>query len=138
MIVTSTNTKEQILMLVSQMTISDEMFGTFNAKIEQKLAAGIPLAKNAELQPLLDRCYSVYLKAVQNHKVNLRMQYELGQNMIHQIQATDDLNEIGPILTTFQLSMVPLQEEHRKLQVVITVLEDMIINMLPIGTTFTR
>ena len=138
MTVTSINTKEQILMLVSQMTISNEMFGTFNANIEQKLAAGIPLAKNAELQLLLDRCYSVYLEAVQNHKVNLRMQYELGQNMIHQIQATDDLNEIGPILTTFQLSMVPLLEEHRKLQGVITVLEDLIINMLPIGTTFTR
>lgn len=129
-----TSPKTQILALVNQMTISEKMFADCNAKITQTLATKNQKAKKPEWQPLLDKCYQVYLEAVQKHQLNLKAQYELGQTLIRQIQTTDDLATIPPLLINFQATMNPLLAAHRQLQDQITTLENQIVGWLPENT----
>ena len=128
--------KQQILNLFKQLTISEEQFNTFNENIEKKLVEKVLQAREAELQPELNRIYGLYKVAVEGHKVNLKAQYDLAKNTYQRMDAIEDLTQVVGALVEFRRALDPYLEAHKKLEAEIKDFEDRIVTLLPAKTVF--
>ena len=126
--------KQQILAAAKQMALSDEQFQAFDKKIEKKLIETPFSEQDIAEKPELTQIYEIYQKAINDHRANLRTQYDLGQKMIQQVQETDELSRLGEIVHAFQAAISPVLEEHKALEEKIKDLEGKIIPLLPPGT----
>ncbi len=129
---------QQILPMVRQMTISDEQYAAFNQNIDRKLAERVWIAKDANSQTTLDEISKLYKKAIEDHKENLKTQYDLGKKMVQQVASEQDLGRIPTILQEFQTAIQSILAIHKQLEMTIEILEGRIIPLLPADTRFAK
>ncbi|HEV7736878.1 MAG TPA: hypothetical protein VGO47_05840 [Chlamydiales bacterium] len=134
----TTTISEQIISMASRMTISDAQYAAFNQNIDRKLAERVWTAKDANSQTALNEISKLYKKAIEDHKANLKTQYDLGKKMIEQVASEQNLGRIPTILQEFQTAIQPILMIHKQLEMTIEILEGRITSLLPADTRFAK
>lgn len=129
---------KNLIITLKQTVISVGQFNVWNQQIENKLAAAPPIAKAPHLQPAVDAITKVYREAMQQHQMNLRLQFDIGQKFIQQIDRVQQVEDIGPVLAEFQTTHLLALEEHKKLEAKTKTCEEFFLRLLPLHRKFIR